>query len=217
MRRSKAVFFFFSNPVARMNVSTTFCFVLFSACGLHTADNGSWKGKKKRRTLAYPRTIVGHLCDVLQNSRLHSAAALLQKKRGPKKRGGETMERRMRIAYTHTHTRTQEESRNKRERESPSIDRRASLYASHAIRFWVGGGVREGRMKTWGTKKRDIVLKRKVATYNLSQTATSIFRYKYQVFLISSALDRAYGVISIDCLFLGGGWDCTNLPEAGEN
>lgn len=111
------------------------------------------------------------------------------------------MERRMRIAYTHTHTRTQEESRNKRERESPSIDRRASLYASHAIRFWVGGGVREGRMKTWGTKKRDIVLKRKVATYNLSQMATSIFRYKYQVFLISSALDRAYGVISIDCFF----------------
>lgn len=211
MRRSKAVFFFFSNPVARMNVSTTFCFVLFSACGLHTADNGSWKGKKKRRTLAYPRTIVGHLCDVLQNSRLHSAAALLQKKKGERRWSGGWE------SLIHTHTHVHKKSLEIRERESPSIDRRASLYASHAIRFWVGGGVREGRMKTWGTKKRDIVLKRKVATYNLSQTATSIFRYKYQVFLISSALDRAYGVISIDCLFLGGGWDCTNLPEAGEN
>lgn len=126
-----------------MNVSTTFCFVLFSACGLHTADNGSWKGKKKRRTLAYPRTIVGHLCDVLQNSRLHSAAALLQKKRGPKKRGGETMERRMRIAYTHTHTRTQEESRNKREREPKYRSASFSLCQP-----------RNSLLSGWGSKRR---------------------------------------------------------------
>lgn len=136
---AKPYSFFFSNPVARMNVSTTFCFFFFffSACGLHTADNGSWKGKK-RRTLAYPRTIVGHLCDVLQNSRLHSAAALLQKKKGAKKKGGETMERRMRIAYTHTHTRTQEESRNKRERAQVSIGELLSMPATQFAFEWVG-------------------------------------------------------------------------------